>query len=934
MPVEFRLLGTVDARVGDQSLDLGHARRRCVLVALLVDVNRIVPIDRLLTRIWADHPPQRAREVLYSYLSRLRRILAPAGAGINRRYGGYMLTVDAVTVDLHRFHGLLARARSSGDAEQAVELFEQALALWGGEPFAGLQTPWLHEVRDALEQQHLAAELERNDIALRCGEHVRLLDALSRTAAGHPLDERLAGQHMLALYRCGRQADALTAYHRLRKLLANELGTDPSPLLARLHQQILRADPSLNAPAPQAKSTLIVPVPRQLPAPPATFAGRALELFQLNTVLDESECRAEPTVVVLVGTAGIGKTALALHWANQIAERFPDGQLHVNLRGFDPSGDAVEPGEAIRGFLEALGVPASQIPKNPDAQKGLYRSLLAGRKILIMLDNARDSTQVRALLPGLPGSQIVVTSRHQLAGLVTTGSTTLMRLNLLSATEAMELLAGYMGRARLAGEPDATGRIVQRCAGLPLALAIVAARAAIHPDFPLRALAGELRGSPDDLDALDGGDPTVDLRAALSWSYRILSPAAARLFRLLGLHPGPDIAAAAAASLAGMALREIRTLLGELSRAHLIEEHSPGRFTFHDLLRSYAAEEAHAAENAAEQDASITRMLHHYLHSAYAADRQLDPQRDPISLSALPAGVTIDQFVNPESALAWMTAEHRVLLSVIRFAADSHLDMLTWQLAWTVADFLEYRGHWDDWVSTQLMALDAGRRMDNPAVRAHANRVLGRAYVRLDRYDDAHEHYARAMSEYMASGDDLGVAYVHQGLALLVARERGTEEALTDVTRSLAHFRAAGHRIGEARALNNIGLIRIESGDDAGALHSCEQALSIYLDVGDPYGTAEARMYLGRIHRSRGDFLVALDYGTGALATFRERGDHYREAGALTELGDTCRAGNDSEGARTSWQQALTLFESLHHADAAGLRTKLAHLDLSKALGA
>jgi tetratricopeptide (TPR) repeat protein len=260
--------------------------------------------------------------------------------------------------------------------------------------------------------------------------------------------------------------------------------------------------------------------------------------------------------------------------------------------------------------------------------------------------------------------------------------------------------------------------------------------------------------------------------------------------------------------------------------------------------------------------------------------------------------------------------------------------MLTWQLAWTVADFLEYRGHWDDWVSTQLMALDAGRRMDNPAVRAHANRVLGRAYVRLDRYDDAHEHYARAMSEYMASGDDLGVAYVHQGLALLVARERGTEEALTDVTRSLAHFRAAGHRIGEARALNNIGLIRIESGDDAGALHSCEQALSIYLDVGDPYGTAEARMYLGRIHRSRGDFLVALDYGTGALATFRERGDHYREAGALTELGDTCRAGNDSEGARTSWQQALTLFESLHHADAAGLRTKLAHLDLSKALGA
>jgi DNA-binding SARP family transcriptional activator/tetratricopeptide (TPR) repeat protein len=930
--VEFRLLGTVDARVGDRSLDLGHARQRCVLVALLVDVNRIVPSDVLVNRVWSD-PPQRVRDVLHTYLSRLRRILSPVGITINRRHGGYAITVDADAVDLHRFHGLLARARSSTDDEQALELFEQALALWGGKPFAGLETPWLHEVREALEQQLVAAEIDRNDVALRCGEHLRLLDALSRGTAAHPLDERLAGQYMVALYRCGRPADALAAYHHVRRILADDLGTDPSPILAQLYQQILRADPSLAAPARRANAS-ILPIPRQLPPPPAAFAGRASELAELHKALDDSESRREPSVIVLIGTAGIGKTALAVHWANQIAHRFPDGQLHVNLRGFDPSGDVMEPSEAIRGFLEALGVPPPQIPTSPDAQIGLYRSLLADRKILIMLDNARNASQVRALLPGLPGSKTVVTSRHDLTGLLATGGATLIRLDLLSRADAVELLAGYMGRARLYTEPDATDRIVERCARLPLALAIVAARAAIHPTFPLRVLAAELSGSPDALDALDGGDATADLRAALSWSYRILPPLAARLFRLLGLHPDPDIAAATAASLAGMTSREVRPVLRELSRAHLLEEHSPGRFTFHDLLRSYAAEEAQAVEDPAERDASITRMFHLYLHTAYAADRQLDPHRDRISLPVPPAQVTIEDFPDPESALAWMTAEHRVLLSVIRFAADRHEYMLVWQLAWTIADFLEYRGHWDDWVSTQLMALNAGQTLDDPVIRAHAHRILGRAYVRLGRYDDAHEHYARALTEYVALHDDLGAAYVHHGLTLLVARETGLEEALTHARQSLAHFRAAGHRVGQARALNNIGSILLDFGDDTGALRSCEQALSIYQEAGDPYGAAEAWMFLGRIHRSRGDHLRALDYGDRALATFRKHGDHYREAGALTELGETYRAGHDTTGARTSWQQAVALLEGLHHADAAGVRTRLAHLDLAIALGA
>lgn len=406
--VEFRLLGDLDVRINGQALQLGPARWRCVLVSLLVDVNRCVSIDQLVDRVWADHSPRCAREVLYSYLSRLRQALAPArDVRIDRQSGGYVLRADPMMVDLHHFHRLLQQARAINDDESAVMLFDQALGLWRGPAFAVLDTPWLNSVRDDLDRQRRAAELDRNDIALRCGRHTVLLPELISGADAHPLDERLAGQLMLALYRSSRQADALEHYQRLRLRLVDELGVDPSPLLQQLYQRILTADSTLVATAQMgrpANEDLRTPVPRQLPISIWSFTCREPELAQLDAILNAEGMQTSTVIISTVsGTAGIGKTALAVHWAHRVAGRFPDGQLFVNLRGFDPCDSVMEPAEAIRLFLDALGVTPQRMPRDLDAQAALYRSLLASRRMLIVLDNG-SGPPVAAGLTGMSGA--------------------------------------------------------------------------------------------------------------------------------------------------------------------------------------------------------------------------------------------------------------------------------------------------------------------------------------------------------------------------------------------------------------------------------------------------------------------------------------------------------------------------------------------------
>ena len=437
MAVQFRLLGAIEASVNDEPVPIGYPQLRCMLAVLLVDANQPVTVEQFIDRVWSTRRlPRRPQRAVQHNIPLLRRALAPVpGVTLAKSGAGYQLSTDPDTIDLHRFHALLAQAHAARQTgthngtppeEPAAVLLEQALVLWRGEPFADLDTdaPWLHTQRTTLTANHHAARLDLTDIRLRQGSHRSLLGELAAQTALHPLDERLAGQYLLALYRSGRQAEALAHYHRLRHLLAEELGADPSPPLQRLHQQILTADPAVDPPvhtsAPETTATALQrPVPRQLPAPPRLFTGRGTELSILDTMLTGHADGGAVVISAIGGTGGIGKTWLALHWAHQHLDHFPDGQLHVNLRGFDPADQPMSSTAAVRGFLDTLGVAPAAIPPDPDAQVGLYRSLVAGKRMLILLDNARDTAQVAPLLPGSSSCTVLVTSRNHLGGLAT-----------------------------------------------------------------------------------------------------------------------------------------------------------------------------------------------------------------------------------------------------------------------------------------------------------------------------------------------------------------------------------------------------------------------------------------------------------------------------------------------------------------------------------
>jgi DNA-binding SARP family transcriptional activator len=623
---EIRLLGEVEVCVGGRPIDLGHLRRRCVLAALAVSANRPVPASVLVERVWGEEAPRHARDSLYSYLSRLRQALAPSGdVHLARRPGGYVLVAEPSTVDLGRFEHLVAAARGAEDGDTAETLFARALDLWRGDAFAGMDSVWFSAARDALNRERLEAELDRTDAALLRGECGSLVAELHTRVEAHPLDERSTGQLMLTLHRNGRTAEALEQYQRIRNRLAGELGLDPGAALRRLHQRILALDPAIpgsaaaRAPAAATESAAH-PVPRQLPAPNRLFTGRSHELARLDAaLLSRSGPSPDMATVVVAGIGGVGKTCLALRWAHLNAARFPDGQLYANLRGFDPSGSPVAPTSVVHAFLDALGALPAAIPAQLEARIGLYRSVVAGRRILVVLDNARDAAQVEPLLPGDPACAVLVTSRHQLAALVALRGARTLELDALHQDDARRLLGAHLGHARIAEAPRATRELLDCCAGLPLALSIVGARAETRPDLPLSILAEELRERATRLDMLNAGGGSADLRAVLSWSLDALDPAAAQVFAMLGLAPETDISLGAAACLIGLPVARSRALLASLEQAHLVRQHAPGRYRMHELVRLYAAELAYAGHSAEVRLAALNRLLEYCLHTAEPA---------------------------------------------------------------------------------------------------------------------------------------------------------------------------------------------------------------------------------------------------------------------------------------------------------------------------
>jgi DNA-binding SARP family transcriptional activator/tetratricopeptide (TPR) repeat protein len=911
-------------------------KQRVILAVLAFRAGQAVSYDELAEMVWDGAPPAAARVAIRNYVKRLRDVLGPvAGQRIVTRDPGYALDAAPEEIDALRFTALCRKAGEAvrdkhAAADGTWDSLGEALDLWRGDPLADVPSQSLVAAEvprlDALRMQALEW---RMDAGLGQGRHAELAGELAQLVADHPLRERFHAQLMLALYRSGRQAEALAAYQRTRRMLIDELGVEPGGELQDLQRGILSGDPRLAAPSPaQSRPGPPSPgqaglIPRQLPAGVAHFTGRTAELAALQAWLRETSGMPEAAKVLVVGgTAGVGKTALAVHWAQRAAGDFPDGQLYVNLRGFDQSGTPVAPADALRWFLGALGVSEEQLPDCLDAQAAMYRSMLAGKRALVILDNAHDAAQVRPLLPGSPSCLAVVTSRARLRGLAAIEGARLVPLDVLTAAEAGEMLAGRLGE-RAAAEAEAAAQLTDLCSGLPLALSVVAARAAARPRLPLSDLVRELASTRGRLDALDAGDPAASVRAVFSWSCQQLTEPAARLFRLLCLHAGPDIAVTAAASLAGLPPATAQALITELADAHLIGEPVPGRYAFHDLLRAYAADLAQGMDSEAERREATHRVLDHYLHSAHAGMRVLNPAQPPVPVAAPRPGVTPVPIADAGDALAWFAAERHVLLAAVAQASEAGFDSHAWQLPWTLTLYFDRQGYWHDLVATQQTAIAAARRTGDLTGQANGYRNLGRARLRLGGATEAHAYFCQAVDLHRQRGDRCSEARVHIDIAAAAEQLGRLGEGLGRAQRALALFQAEGDRAGLASALNAVGWFHTQLGDHKRALSCCARALSLVRGHGDTCGEAATWDSLGYAYHHLGRNAEAISCFRTAVRIYEGLRIGYYQAIVQIHLGDACLAAGERGASRQAWREALDILDGLQHPDAEQARARL-----------
>ena len=1003
LPVRVAVLGPVRAWRGETELELGAPQRRAVLGLLAARANQAVSRDELIDGIWGDELPARSVNALHVHVSRLRAALEPGRA--QRTSGqvlvasgrGYLLRLAPGQLDAELFAARLASARESrraGDPAGAAAAFESALRLWQGVALDGIPGPWAEIVRARLGEQRLTATEEHIDVLLELGRAAEAAGQLTELVRAHPLRERFSGQLMLALYRCGRQAEALAAFADARRVLVQELGIEPGQELRGLHARILAADPGLDAPVTAAVGRPAVvktrPVPAQLPADVAAFTGRDAELAALDLLLagaagtagatgtagvteaagaagvteaagaagtsgvagltggagastvtgasgasgasgmagavggPDPDDRAAVPIAVLAGTAGVGKTALAVRWARRVAAAFPDGQLYVNLRGYDP-GAPVSPGDALAGFLRALGLAGEDIPAGEDERAACYRSLLDGRRMLVLLDNAASVQQARPLLPGSPTCLVVVTSRDSLAGLVARHGARRLALDMLPAADAIGLLRTLIGD-RVDAEPDAAAELAAQCARLPLALRVAAELAAASPDSRLAELAGELAGEQRRLDLLDaGGDERTAVRGVFSWSYRHLPPGAARAFRLIGLHPGPDLDAYAVAALTGASgghggvaaagtATQAKDALALLARAHLVHPLGAGRYGMHDLLRAYARELAAAEDGVDGQQTALTSLFDYYLGVAASAmdvlvpaERHYRPRLEPIATPA-PDLATIAQ------ARGWLDVERAALVAVALHTAAQGWPGHTTRLAAILYRYLETGGHYADAMTVHGRSNHAARLLGDRAAEAMALTNLGIVSWRQGRYQQAADYHQRSLAASVAIGDHRGEATALANLGTVYERRGRYQQAVHCHQQALAVFQSIGERTGEARALGNLGSVAGREGQYEQAVDWYQRALAVFRETGDLTGEASALPDLGLAYQRLGRYQEAVVCYQRALALFRETGDRTGEVEARNGVAEILLATGRPEEAQVAYTAALALAGQLGEA--------------------
>jgi tetratricopeptide (TPR) repeat protein len=672
------------------------------------------------------------------------------------------------------------------------------------------------------------------------------------------------------------------------------------------------------------------PVPRQLPSDVPRFSGRRSYLTALDALLpqDTGEERKDPALAVVDGMAGMGKSTLIRRWAHQHLDCFPDGQLWVDLRGFDPSGEPMSAEVAVRGFLGALGVPFDSMPADLNAQAGLYRSLVAGRRVLVVLDNARDTQQAIPLLPGDGHCTTLVTSRRRLTGLVTAHGARRVQMDVLPEPEARELLARHLGADRLAAEPDATMALLEFCGGLPLALSVVAARAGEHPEFPLSALAEELEESAARLDALDTGDITANVQAVLSWSYEALDPRAATMLVLLGLAPGPDLSQPAAASLAALPVAQARVALRDLENASLIQEHVPGRYRMHDLIRLYAAERARRDMPQHDLDAALRRVTGFYLCTAHSADRLLVPHRQPIDLVQPAAGTVSYRLADRTAALAWFDVEHSCLLAAQDLAVTKEWREETWQLAWSLNSFHNFRGNRRDQIATWQASLTAVTQLGRPDVQSLVLRTLGNAYGRVGRYSEAADYLNQAIAAAELAGDTVEEAHSHRALARASVLHGDYQQGIQHASHAVRMYQVLGNPAWEAEALNEVGLCQAHLGDLSQARASCAASLALAEQQGDREGVGYALDNLAYVALQDSQYAEAIGFHERAFDVWGELDHRYNQAENLDGLATAHTALGHRDEAGRAWEQALVLYKAQQRsADVGRIQQQLALLN-------
>jgi DNA-binding SARP family transcriptional activator len=919
--MQFRLLGPVEVWDGDERIDLGGAKQRALLALLLLNANRTVRRSQVLDWLWDMEPPRTAGNLVHEYVSRLRQALRRyRGAEsfpprLRTQPSGYLLEVEPGELDLDRFEQLVDQAHqgtAAHDLELASSTLRQALGLWRGWALANLPNNLgVDAERVRLEEARLVALEERLEVDLGLGRHAQLVGELEALVAAYPDRECLRRQLMLALYRSGRRAEALTVYRDTRQLLVEELGLEPSLALQELERAILRADPALEPVLPTAS---VLPDeagarsgPCELPPDIDDFTGRQAAVAQVEQLMEEERATAV-VISAIAGKAGVGKTALAVHVAHRLRPRFADGQLYVNLRGAEAQ--PLDPADVLAGFLRALGVQGAVIAEGVDQRVRQYRSRLADRRVLVVLDNAASEAQVRPLLPPSPGCAALVTSRARLSGLEAAHP---LALDVLEADQAVALLAKLTGAERVASEPEAAAAIVRMCGWLPLAVRIAGARLASRPQWHLAVLAERLADERRRLDELTAGD--LEVRASVALSYRGRHQEEQRLFRRLGLLAAPSFPAWVAATLLEVELAEAEELVEGLVDDQLVEvagQDQAGqlRYRLHDLLRVFARERLHQEEPVRVQAAGRVRLLGDYLTLAERADALLQPSGGGHYGRGSAAGRRADHpalAVVERDPLGWFEAERASLVAAVQQAGDAGLLELCWRLADTLAGYFELHVHWDDWQQTHALALTAARRAGNRDAEGRILASLGDLHGHRRHVDDAISYLQQSLEAFREIGNRRGELQSLEALGTNAMRQGRFNDAATHLEQSLAGFRELGWPSGEAFALNDLSEVHREQGRYAAAVACSEQSLALMRAIGDRSWEPPILRRLALAHGMQGRFPEAVAYLDQSLAIARAAGDRHGEAYILHGFGEVHRRQGCLEDAADCLERGLAL---------------------------